>query len=186
MAAFKDQNKKKNAWYASFYYTDWTGKRKKKFKRGFATKREALEFEQEFLKISTTSMDMTLEQFSEVYFNNKAQELKERTLRNKRYMIKAHIIPYFGRKRMNEITPADLIAWQNEMMKKGYSDCYLRMIQNQLTALLLMPSVSIIWRTIHVNGSGVWENLMQKDWISGRKRSTGNLFQPSHRKTSTM
>ena len=81
MAAFRDQNKKKNAWYASFYYTDWTGKRKKKFKRGFATKREALEFEQEFLKVSTTSMDMTLEQFSEVYFNNKAQELKERTLR---------------------------------------------------------------------------------------------------------
>lgn len=135
MAAFRDQNKKKNAWYASFYYTDWTGKRKKKFKRGFATKREALEFEQEFLKVSTTSMDMTLEQFSEVYFNNKAQELKERTLRNKQYMIKAHIIPYFGRKKMNEITPADLIAWQNEMMKKGYSDCYLRMIQNQLTAL---------------------------------------------------
>ena len=51
MAAFRDQNKKKNAWYASFYYTDWTGKRKKKFKRGFATKREALEFEQQFLKV---------------------------------------------------------------------------------------------------------------------------------------
>ena len=30
-------------WYCAFYYKDWTGKRKKKKKEGFPTKREALE-----------------------------------------------------------------------------------------------------------------------------------------------
>lgn len=39
MPAFKD--KKCNFWYTAFYYTDWTGKRRKKLKRGFATKKEA-------------------------------------------------------------------------------------------------------------------------------------------------
>ena len=41
MPAYKD--KAKGTWYASFYYEDWTGKKVKKMKRGFPTKREALE-----------------------------------------------------------------------------------------------------------------------------------------------
>ena len=39
MPAYKD--KAKGTWYASFYYEDWTGKKVKKMKRGFPTKREA-------------------------------------------------------------------------------------------------------------------------------------------------
>ena len=37
MPAYKD--KAKGTWYASFYYEDWTGKKVKKLKRGFSTKR---------------------------------------------------------------------------------------------------------------------------------------------------
>ena len=36
---------------------------------------------------------------------------------------------------MNEITPSDVIQWQNEILQKGFSASYLRMIQNQLTSL---------------------------------------------------
>lgn len=36
---------------------------------------------------------------------------------------------------MKEITPADILKWQNEMMTMGYKETYLRMIQNQITAL---------------------------------------------------
>ena len=46
MPAYKD--KAKGTWYASFYYEDWTGKKVKKMKRGFPTKREALEWERTF------------------------------------------------------------------------------------------------------------------------------------------
>lgn len=45
MAAYKDKNGK---WYISVYYTNWQGKRDRKVKRGFSTKREALEWEREF------------------------------------------------------------------------------------------------------------------------------------------
>ena len=46
-----------------------------------------------------------------------------------------HIVPYFGTRKMNEITPADVIQWQNTIQEKGYSKTYERMIQNQLNAL---------------------------------------------------
>ena len=46
-----------------------------------------------------------------------------------------HIVPYFGTRKMNEITPAEIIQWQNTIQEKGYSKTYERMIQNQLNAL---------------------------------------------------
>ena len=39
----------KTKWYANFYYDDWLGKRQHKCKRGFSTKKEAIEWERDFL-----------------------------------------------------------------------------------------------------------------------------------------
>ena len=75
------------------------------------------------------------EDFMEVYFEDKQNELKERTMKNKRYMMEQHIVPYFGNQMMSEITAGQIIQWQNEMQTKGFSEAYLRMIQNQLTSL---------------------------------------------------
>lgn len=49
-------------------------------------------------------MDMKLSEFMEVYFNDKQNELKECTMKNKRYMMEQHIIPYFDNQMMSEIT----------------------------------------------------------------------------------
>ena len=46
MPAYK--NKDAGTWYVVTQYTDWTGERKQKCKRGFSTRREALEWEQKF------------------------------------------------------------------------------------------------------------------------------------------
>ena len=43
MPAYKDPVKE--TWYASFYYEDWKGIKKKKMKRGFPTKKAALAWE---------------------------------------------------------------------------------------------------------------------------------------------
>lgn len=45
-------------------------------KRGFATKKEALEWEREFLQRQSASMDMKLSSFVDVYFEDKAPRLK--------------------------------------------------------------------------------------------------------------
>ncbi len=133
MPAYKEDNGK---WYVQFYYTDWTGKRKKKHKRGFATKKDAQKFEAEYIRKANADMDMELGSFVEVYFKDKSGELKKRSIKNKRYMIDAHVIPYLGSKAMNEISPSDIINWQNTIMNNNdFSQSYLRMIQNQLTAI---------------------------------------------------
>lgn len=133
MPAYKDE--KRGTWYVLFYYQDWQGKRTKKQKRGFKTKKEALEWENSFKNAGNVNMNVSLEEFVEIYFKDKENELKERSIRNKRYMIKTHIIPYLGNRPMNGIMPADVIKWQAIMLEKGYKPTYLRMLNNQLTAL---------------------------------------------------
>ena len=47
MPAYKDS--RQGTWYASFYFENWQGVKQKKLKRGFATKKDALAWEREFL-----------------------------------------------------------------------------------------------------------------------------------------
>ncbi|MDD6590321.1 MAG: Arm DNA-binding domain-containing protein, partial [Anaerobutyricum hallii] len=42
------KNEKNGTWYAMVRYKDWTGQNKQKCQRGFATRREALEWEAQF------------------------------------------------------------------------------------------------------------------------------------------
>ena len=46
MPVYKDKGK--GNYYVSFHYEDWTGKNVRKLKRGFATKKEATEWERHF------------------------------------------------------------------------------------------------------------------------------------------
>ena len=131
--AYKEKDTKK--WTAQWFETSARGEKKKRRKRGFETKREALEYERQKKLNNSRSMDMKLSEFMEVYFEDKQNELKERTMKNKRYMMEQHIVPYFGNQMMSEITAGQIIQWQNEMQTKGFSEAYLRMIQNQLTCL---------------------------------------------------
>ena len=61
MVAYKDTER--STWYASFHYYDWTGKNKGKLKRGFKTRKEALEWEQHFLMKEAADLDMSFENF---------------------------------------------------------------------------------------------------------------------------
>lgn len=78
MPAYKDETQ--NTWYSQFYYVDWTGKRQKKHKRGFKTKREAVIYETEFKRVAEANMNMKLKSFVEVYFKDKEPELKLRSI----------------------------------------------------------------------------------------------------------
>ena len=80
-------------------------------------------------------MNISFEAYVKIYFEDKKNKLKERTVYNKKYMIDKHILPYFKNKKVDEVTSSDIIQWQNAMEEKGYSQTYLRMVQNQLTAL---------------------------------------------------
>lgn len=133
MSVYKD--KTQGTWYTSFRYVDWTGKKRQKMKRGFKTKRDALNYENEFKASVAVEPDMQMDKFIDIYFSDKRNELKESSMRNKRHMMNKHILPYFATKKLNEITPADIIQWQKIILEKNLSKTYERMIQNQINAL---------------------------------------------------
>jgi len=133
MPAYKDE--KRGTWYVQFYYQDWTGERKKKLKRGFATKREASEFERDFLNSQAGNINMSFRAFSKIYLEDMRHRLKLSTYENKRFTIENSLIPFFGNMPLNAVTPADVRRWQNEMIKKDYSPTYLRALHVQLSSV---------------------------------------------------
>ena len=140
MPAYKDS--KQGTWYASFYFENWQGVKQKKLKRGFATKKDALAWEREFLLQQAADLTMTFEAFVEIYITDKKKRLRENTWSVKEHIIRTKILPYFKEKRLSEIKPRDVIAWQNEMLNyrdkngKAYSPTYLKTLHGQLSAIL--------------------------------------------------
>ena len=59
---------------------------------------------------------MTSESFVEIYITDKKKRLRENTWSVKEHIIRTKILPYFKEKRLSEIKPRDVIAWQNEML----------------------------------------------------------------------
>ena len=115
MAVYKED--KTNTWRAVYRYTDWQGKRRQSQKRGFATKREAQAWEREQLNKATADLDMTFASFVEIYSEDMKTRLKENTWHTKEHILRTKILPYFGNRKISEIQPKDVIAWQNAMLK---------------------------------------------------------------------
>ena len=130
-----EKDKKTGKWLIQYRYTDWQGKRRKSTKRGFATKREAEEWLRNFLITQKADFDMKFENFWKMYYADMETRLREHTMRTKKYIVELKILPYFGNKRVNDITAADIRQWQNELIKMGYSPTYLKTINNQLSAI---------------------------------------------------
>ncbi len=136
MPVYKD--KKTGKWYCKFYYKDWVGKQRQKWKRGFPTKREAKEYERNFLQQQAASPDILFKNLYAVYLEEMSARLKHSTMQIKKNICETKILPYFGNKKVNEITAAEIRHWQNELIKseKQYADTYLKTINNQLSAII--------------------------------------------------
>lgn len=135
MPAYKDENNR-GTWYASFFYTDWTGKRRRKKKRGFKTRREALEYERNFLTEPVSNSDITLSKLYSLYMDDVKGKIRVSTVALKENIIVNHILPYFGDKKICDISAANIRMWQNEILKKGLSKTYTRTINSQFSAIM--------------------------------------------------
>ena len=139
MSASKDT--KRGTWKVYIRYKDWQGVGQVHTKRGFATKREALEYEREFLLKKSKDVNMGFPQFVEVYMEDMKPRLKLNTFLTKKHIMETKIIPYFEKKSLSEITATDVIQWQNQLLSMRdengmpYAQTYLRTIQNQLSAI---------------------------------------------------
>ena len=136
MPAYKDE--KTGKWFAKFYYMNWQGIKKQKWKRGFATKKEALGFERDFLEKQSANPDMTFQNLYEIYMEDMAARLKQSTLLTKKAVLQTHILPFFGNKPINEIKASDVRRWQAKLMSSpnNYSQTYLKKINTELNCII--------------------------------------------------
>ncbi|MCD8195933.1 MAG: site-specific integrase [Lachnospiraceae bacterium] len=134
MPAYKNQER--GTWYVSFHYTDWDGKNRRKKKEGFKTRREALEFENEFKRKQGGGTDMSFGSLVELYMEDCKTRLRESTVANKQWLFDSKVLPTFKDIPVRDITPAMIRRWQNNLMNdpEGYSQTYLKTINNQLSA----------------------------------------------------
>ena len=134
MSVYRD--KQRNTWFVVTRYKDWTGKAKQTTKRGFRTKHDAQRYESLFIDKKKDSTDILFKNFVEIYLESMEYRIKENTLMTKQNIFYHHIVPYLGEMKLDEITPKDIIHWQDQVMKdNNYKQTYLKTIHNQLSAL---------------------------------------------------
>ncbi len=136
MSVYK--NEKRGTWYVSFRYTDWDGTRRQKKKEGFRTRREALEYEQEFLRKEAGGTDMSFGSLVELYMADCATRLRATTVENKRWLFESKILPTFRSIPVRDISPTMIRRWQNALLDDpaGYSPTYLKTVNNQMSAVM--------------------------------------------------
>ena len=128
MSVYKEE--KTNTWRVIYRYTDWNGERKQSQRRGFPTKREAQAWEREQLNKKSGDPDMTFASFIELYKADIRHQVNENTMQTKEHIIRTKLVPYFGKRRLSDITSKDVLKWQNEMIDyrdekgKPYSPVY--------------------------------------------------------------
>ncbi|NCB52782.1 MAG: site-specific integrase [Clostridia bacterium] len=139
MSVYK--NSDSGTWYSICRFTDWKGVRKQKCRRGFTTKREAQEWEREFLMQRQADVDMTFDSFVQLYEKDIKPKLKLNTWLTKESIIQKKILPYFKDRKLSEITAKDIMDWQNEIRSltdskgKSYSTTYLKTVHNQFSCI---------------------------------------------------
>ena len=164
MPAYKDEIKE--TWYCKFYYTDWTGEKKQKLKRGFKRQRDAKDWERKFLEQQQGNPDMTFGALHELYYDDMSKWLRLSTLKNKESITTTKILPYFKNMPINQIKPAQIRKWQGELISKEYSETYLKTINNQITAIL----------NYAVKYYGLKENPCHKAGSMGASKASEMLF----------
>ena len=86
-------------------------------------------------------VNMTFESFAQLYEKDMKPKLKLNTWLTKESIIQKKILPYFGKRKLSEITAKDVMDWQNairgltDAKEKPYSPTYLKTVHNQLSAL---------------------------------------------------
>lgn len=139
MPVYKDE--KTGKWYVKTYYTDYTGTKKQKMKRGFALQRDAKEWERQFLEQQQGKPNMSFSSMCELFLDDKKAHAKLSSYKSEKQRLEAWVIPYFKDKPLSSITAADVRKWQAELKTatgatgQPLSPSYLHNIVMELSAV---------------------------------------------------
>ena len=103
----------------------------------------------------------------DIYLTDLKPRIKRNTFLTKKHIIETKILPYFGKRKLDDIRTSDVIQWQNEIMKlkkdngELFSPTYLKTIHNQLSAILNHA----------VNMYGLKDNVARKAGTMGKEEN---------------
>ncbi len=127
---------KSGSWISRFYYTTYNGERKQAFKRGFSTKKEALEYERDFLAKAEFQVSMSFKNLCYLYLDDISHRVKATTYNLRKVVINQRILPTLEKMQVCELTPAHIRKFQNSLMlDKKYSQTYLKLINSTLSGI---------------------------------------------------
>ncbi len=119
----------KGGWYVKVTLgrDPFTGKRTQITKRGFKTAAEAGRARRELLgqrdggQLRAAPTGMVLNQLLDLYFDGLAADgkLSQKTLFDYRHYADDYIRPHLGTKRVRDITPELVLAWQRKLLQQG-------------------------------------------------------------------
>ncbi len=81
MGAYRDESGN-GTWFTKFTYANWRGEKINRKKRGFKTKKEALKWEEDFLREQAGNLDMTFAEFFQSIWKGYATKIKRKHLEN--------------------------------------------------------------------------------------------------------
>ena len=134
MPAYRDEKSK--TWYVKFRYIDWQGESKQTTKRGFKTKKDALNYEHDYKASSEDRVDITVSNLAEKYLEDRRLYVKASRFAALEQTIRVHILPYIGKLKLAELTPATMRQWQNELKKQNFSPSTLSEYNRRCSTLL--------------------------------------------------
>ena len=161
MAIFKSKAVTRDGrkWYFSVCYLTANGEKRRKKGRLCASKLEAQEAERQFLlDTKHNRTDITFEGMYYQYLDYTEESIKGSTKYCKKNRNKNHILNFFGRMNIHNITVNTVIAWKSEINKKTYwrgkkySQQYKQTLMVELRATL----------NYGVNFCGLAENVARK------------------------
>ncbi len=136
------QDEQRGTWYVKCRYKDWNKKFQNKTKRGFATKEEALEWEQDFKKTYAYTDSITFQALVEIYKEKEYPKLSNSTLDIKQNTMNKQILPYFQDMKIRQLDDKCLEKWiqyltdYKDRKGKPYSAAYIRKLYYELLAIL--------------------------------------------------
>lgn len=131
---------KNGFFYFSVRLPDKNGvlRQKKVQNSNWKTKKEALEAERVFLNLNSQVIrKMKYKDLFDLFIHNRETKLKERSIQTYKDVHRFHILPEFGNLLITNITKEQIRRWQKELVKKEYSDNYMKTIQTNFRRVLI-------------------------------------------------
>lgn len=132
MPAYKDN--KTGKWYVKINYKDFKGKSRQKLKRGFNLKREAQEFESNFLANINVDLSIPFNEFVDIYFMSIKPKIRMKTYVSKQKHFN-RIIKYFDNIPFDKIDNNMVSDFMNTLIIDNLSNNTIKTIKKELSAI---------------------------------------------------